>query len=205
MRSKRFMSLAAPAAVFVILVLAAARMSSTQEMSAEDKKMMEMVMKYGTPGKNHEFLKKYVGEFDVEMKSWSKPGTEPMISKGTMKNELIFDGRYVKCTFDSMMMGMNYMGLEIIGYDLFKNKYVTFWIDSMSTGFATFSGSLDESGKVLTETGEFPDPMTAGKTTQKVKNVTKFVEDGKYMFAMFMVQPDGTEFKSMELTATRKK
>ena len=56
---------------------------------------------------------------------------------GTMKNELIFDGRYVKCTFDAMMGGMNDMGLEIIGYDLFKNKYVTFWIDNWSTGFAT--------------------------------------------------------------------
>ena len=67
------------------------------------------------------------------------------------------------------------------------------------------TGTLDESGMVLTETGDFPDPMTAGKTIQKVKNVTKFVEGGKYKFGMFMIMPDGTEFKSMELTATRKK
>ena len=77
MKSKRFMSLAAPAACFVTLALAAARMSSAQEMSAEDKKMMEMMMKYGTPGKNHELLKKYVGDCDVEMKTWPKPDTEP--------------------------------------------------------------------------------------------------------------------------------
>ena len=204
MRSKRFMSLAAPAAVFVILVLAAARMSSTQEMSAEDKKMMEMVMKYGTPGKNHEFLKKYVGEFDVEMKSWSKPGTEPMISKGTMKNELIFDGRYVKCTFDSMMMGMNYMGLEIIGYDLYQDKYVTFWIDGWSTSFALTTGTLDASGTVLTESGAYPDPMTAGKTVQKVKNVTTFLPAGGYKFEMFMIMPDGKEVKGMEIVTKRK-
>jgi hypothetical protein len=40
---------------------------------------------------------------------------------------------------------------------------------------------------------------------QKVKNVTTFMEDGKYKFEMFMVMPEGKEFKSMEFLATRKK
>ncbi len=186
-------------------ILAVSGKASGQEMSDQDKKMMEMTMKYGTPGKNHEFLKKYVGDWGVETKMWPKPGAEPAMGKGTMKNELLFDGRYLKSNFEATMMGMKFIGLEIIGYDLYKNKYVTFWVDNMSTAFVKTSGLLDESGKVLTETGEWPDPMTEGKTMQKVKNVTKFIEDGKYMFAMFMVMPDGSEFKSMELTATRKK
>jgi len=204
MRAARFLFLAAFIAVFLISTLAIPAASSAQEMSDQDKKMMEMMMKYGTPGKNHEIFKKYVGDWDVETKSWPKPGAEPMIGKGSMKNELIFDGRYVKCKFEAMMMGMKFTGMQIVGYDLYQNKYVTFWIDNMSTSFVYSSGLLDESGKVLTETGEWPDPMTEGKKMQKVKNVTKFIEDGKYMFAMFMVMPDGTEFKSMELTLTRK-
>ena len=47
--------------------------SSTKEMSAQDKQMMEMMEKYGTPGKEHELLKKFVGEWNVEVKSWMKP------------------------------------------------------------------------------------------------------------------------------------
>jgi hypothetical protein len=173
-------------------------------MSDQDKKMMEMVMKYGTPGKSHELLKKFVGDWNVDMRMWAKPESEPMTTTGTMKNELILDGRFVKCTFEAMMMGMKFAGLEIVGYDLFKNMYVTFWIDSMSTGFLFTSGKLDASGKVLTDTGEYPDAMTEGKTMQKVKNVTTFIEDGKIKFEMFMVSPDGKEVKSMEYTATRK-
>lgn len=205
MSSARFLFLAAMIAVFLVLILAVPGMSSAQEMSDQDKKMMEMVMKYGTPGKSHELLKNFVGNWDVEMKSWSKPGGEPMKSKGSEKNELIFDGRFVKCQFEATMMGMEFMGLEIIGYDLYQNKYVTFWIDNMSTSFVQTSGMLDPSGKVLTETGEWPDPMTEGKKMQKVKNVTTFMEDGKFKFEMFMIMPDGTEFKSMEFLATRKK
>jgi len=173
-----------------------------QQKSAEEKQMMEMLKKYGMPDKNHDFLKKYAGDWDVETKNWAQPGTEPAIGKATLKNQVIFDGRYVKCQFESVMMGQTFKGLEIIGYDLFQNKYVTFWIDSMSTNFYLTSGTLDASGKVLTETGTWPDPLT-GKT-QKVKNVTTFLEDGKYRFEMFMVMPDDKEFKSMELLATRK-
>jgi hypothetical protein len=204
MRRVRFLAIAALIAVFLIPILAVPGTSSAQEMSAQEKQMMEMTMKYGTPGKNHELLKKFVGDWTADMKMWSQPGAEPMTSSGTIKNELIFDGRFVKCKFESTMMGMKFSGLEIIGYDLFKKKYATFWIDNMSTAFAFFSGTLDASGKVLTETGEYPDPMTDGKTTQKVKNVTTFMEDGKFKFEMFMVMPDGKEVKNMEFTATRK-
>lgn len=204
MISMRFLFLAPLIAVFLISALAVPRFSSAQEMSDEDKKMMEMMTKYGTPGKNHELLKNYAGNWDVEMKMWQSPGAEPMVSKGTQKGELILGGRYVKCTYEATMMGMTYHGLEIIGYDLFENKYITLWIDNMGTGFVKTAGVLDASGKILTEMGEWPDPMAEGKTMQKVKNVTTFIEDGKYTFEMFMVMPDGTEFKSMELTATRK-
>jgi len=94
------------------------------------------------------------------------------------------------------------LGLEIVGYDLYQNKYVTFWIDSMSTNFFLTTGTLDMSSKVLTDTGNWPDPMTGGMT--KVKNVTTFIQEGKYKFEMYMIMPDGKEFKSMELLATRK-
>ena len=173
-------------------------------MSAQDKKMMDQMMKYGTPGKSHEFLKKYVGDWDVDISTWSMPGAPAQTSKGTMKNQLIFDGRYVKCDFEGMMSGMNFTGLEVIGYDLFKKMYTTFWIDNMSSAFLTTSGTLDMTGNVLTETGTSPDPMTDGKTMQKFKNVTTFMGDGKYKFEMFMVMPDGKATKGMELVCTRK-
>ncbi|MGZ5498724.1 MAG: DUF1579 family protein, partial [Candidatus Aminicenantales bacterium] len=123
---------------------------------------------------------------------------------GTMKNQLIFDGRYVKCDFEWMMGGMTFKGLEVIGYDLFKKMYTTFWVDSMSTAFLTTSGTLDMAGNVLTETGTSPDPMTDGKTMQKYKNVTTFMAEGKYKFEMYMITPDGKESKGLELVCTRK-
>jgi hypothetical protein len=206
MRMKHLVVLAVLLAAFCLaLAYAIPQQTTGQQMSDQDKKMMDQMMKYGTPGKHHEFLKKYVGDWDAEVKLWQNPAAEPMISKGTIKNQLIFDGRFVKGDFEAMMGGMRSMGLEVIGYDLFKNMYTTFWIDSWSTASVTTTGTLDSSGMVLTETGMYPDAMTDGKTMQKIKNVTTFLGDGRYKFEMFMVTPDGKEAKSMEFVCTRKK
>jgi hypothetical protein len=206
MKMKRFLLLAAViTGINFLMIQAIPSIFTGQEMSPQAKKMMDQMMKYGTPGKGHELLKKYVGDWDVDVTVWSMPGAPPETSKGTMKNTLIFDGRYIMGEFASTMGGMSFSGLEIIGYDLFKKTYTTFWIDSMSTGFLTTGGTLDMSGNVLTETGSSPDPMTDGKTQQKYKNVTTFMGDGKYKFEMFMVMPDGKDSKGMELVCTRRK
>jgi len=45
--------------------------------------------------------------------------------------------------------------------------------------------------------------MTGG--TSEVRMVTKIVSDDKIVSEMYMIGPDGKEFKSMENTSTRKK
>lgn len=202
MKGTRYWLLAVLIAGLTAPVWALQQTSATKEMSAQDKQMMEMMEKYATPGKDHELLKKFVGEWNVEVKSWMKPGEQPMTSTGTMRSRLILEGRYVSCHFDGMMMGRKYTGLEIIGYDKFQKKYVTLWIDTMGTGFFLTSGLLDASGMVLTDTGTMPDPMTGGM--QKVKDVTTFLPDGNYKYEMFMAMPDGKELKTMELVAKKK-
>jgi Protein of unknown function (DUF1579) len=174
----------------------------TKEQEMAQQQMMEMMTKYGTPAKEHEYLKKYVGSWDVEMKSWMKPEDEPMVSKGTMKGEILWEGRFLMMSFESTMMGMPFQGKQIMGYDLFQKKYTTIWIDNMSTAFAPTTGALDTGGKVFTETGVWPDPSTGG--TSKVKIVTTWLADGKYKFEMFMPAPDGKDVKWMEMTATKK-
>jgi hypothetical protein len=155
------------------------------------------------PDENHEFLKKFVGTWEVESKMWIKPGTEPSISNLTSEAKMILGGRYLYSVFKGTMMGQPFKGIQIVGYDKFEKKYRTFWIDNSSTPFFLTSGSLDETGKVLTEKGAWPDFMTGG--TSKVKAVTKVVSDDKIVYEMYMIGPDGKEFKSMENTSTRKK
>jgi hypothetical protein len=189
-------------AAALIASLAAPIAVAGQEKAMTQEQMMEQMMKYANPVKEHEYLKKYVGSWDAEVKAWQDPTAAPMTSKGAMKGELLYEGRFVKTEFESTMMNMPFKGMQILGYDLFQKKYTAIWLDNMSTHFAPTTGSLDPAGKIFTETGVWPDPMTGG--TSKVKIVTTWLADGKYRFEMFMVGTDGKEIKSMEITYTKR-
>jgi len=58
-------------------------------------------------------------------------------------------------------------------YDNFQKKYVTFWIDSSSTAFYLLSGIREESANLISDTGEWVDPVTGGIIG--VRAVTKLV------------------------------
>lgn len=189
-------------AVCLIALLGASLAVAQQQKPMSQKEMMDQMMKYAALTKAHDFLKTYVGKWDVEVKSFEQPGMPPMTSKGSMTGELILGGRFALCRFEGQMMEMPFMGLQLIGYDLFQNKYVGLWIDSMSTAFYHTTGTLNVAGKVLTETGMWPDPMTGG--SDKVKIVTAVLSPSQYKWHMFRVGPDGKEVMTMEIVYTKK-
>ncbi len=105
--------------------------------------------------------------------------------------------------FKGEMFRQPFEGLQIVGFDNFQKKYVTFWIDSSSTAFYLLSGTRDESANIITDTGEWPDPVTGG--TIGIRAVTKLVNKDEFIYEMYMTGPNGKEFKSLENRAIRKK
>jgi len=193
------------AAISLVLVLgvSTAFASAPQQSQQDQQKAMEAYMKMMATNENHAYLAKFAGEWNVTTTAWMQPGAPPQKSQGTSQTEMILGGRFLKMHFKGTMFGQPFEGIQIVGYDNMKKKYVTFWIDSTSTAFFLTEGALDEAGKTMTETGLWPDPMTGG--TMGVKGVTKMISPNEYTYEMFMVGPDGQEFKSMEYRALRKK
>ncbi len=163
---------------------------------------MEAFMKAATPGPEHAKLKAFEGSWTTVTKSWHDPSSQPMESKGTREAKWIMDGRFLEEHYTGDFMGMPFKGLGISGYDNVQKKYVTSWIDNMGTGIMLFVGTGDASGKNLTLTGEYADPMT-GKMT-KMRSVSKVVDDKTFIFEMHGPGQDGKEFKMMEITHTKK-
>lgn len=174
-----------------------------QEGQQMDPEMMAAYMKLNAPNENHAFLKNFVGEWEVTAKGWMQPGAEPIVSKGSAKAEMICGGRFLKLEFKSTMFGQPFEGIQIMGYDNYQKKNISFWIDSSSTAFYLTEGSRDEDTKKIVETGVWQDPM--GGEDMNVRNTTTLVSKDEYTFEMIMILPDGTEFKSMEYRSTRKK
>lgn len=185
--------------------------SAAQEKKKAEKKMpsQEEMMKHWEaammPGEGHKKLEPMVGIFDAEVKMWMNgPSGEPTVSTGTSVNTLVLGGRYVQQQFTSVMMNQPFSGIGFTGYDNFNKKYVGFWIDNMSTGMSTMTGSVDKQGSTFTMWGKMDEPMT-GEKGKKVKYITRIIDADKHIFEVYDVTTYGDKKPTMQITYTRKK
>lgn len=162
--------------------------------------MMEEWQKAMTPGPEHKMLSNMVGEWNGDISMWMEPGQPPQTSKGTVKYESIFDGRYIVGNFTGNMMGMPFSGMEISGYDNVKKVFFSSWYDNMGTGVMYVEGTFDKATNTGHYTGETLDPMG---NKMKVREVVTIIDKDHSKFEMYMDAGTG-EMKSMEISYTRK-
>lgn len=167
--------------------------------------MMKRWKEAATPGENHKFLDQFVGRWDTVTRIWMEgPGKAPVESKGTAEVKWILDGRFVVEELTGQMMGMPHQGRGTTGFDNFKGKYVTSWIDNMGTAMYTGEGGVDASSKTLTVHGKMDEPMT-GERDKPVKYVTRIVNRDSHVFEIYDLAGTPNEFKAVEITYRRKK
>ena len=171
---------------------------------AEGFDIMEYMRTTGGPGPEHELLKRSIGKWDVKGKFYMVPGAPPEESTGTCEFRSILGGRFIVQEYQAYLPSMGeYSGYGVNGYDRFKGKYVSMWMDSMSTGIYLSEGTADPSGKTFTYMMEGPDPMT--RQNKKTKLVTEHISDDKMTMKMWNVDKDGGERLEMEITYTRQR
>ena len=121
---------------------------------------------------------------------------------GTAETRLILGGRFLQEDYSNTFANTPFQGHGLTGYDLLKQKYVNVWVDNLGSWLTLSEGSLDPSGKVLTLTGEMPDPQTGkGRPT---KTVTRIESADRHVFEIYD-HVDGKDVKIMEVTYTRRK
>ena len=146
------------------------------------------------PVKEHEWLHQFVGEWESDMESAMGPGQPAMKCKGTMNSRML-GGFWVISESKADMMGQTMNGIQTIGYDPAKKKYVGTWVDNMMNLMWQYEGSVDSTGKILTLEAEGPNFMAEGKTTKfrdayefKSKDhivaTSSMLADGKWMTFM---------------------
>ena len=153
------------------------------------------------PGKEHEWLKSlegtwtFAGEFYM-----AGPEKPPIKSKGTQTDKLGCNGLWL--VIDAKEEGgMNFHGHGMLGYDGAKQKYVSTWVDSMSTTIMGSEGTVDKDGKVLTMNGE----ATHEGVAMKFREVTTLKDKDHKTMEMYIMGGDGKEMKMGVLEYTRKK
>lgn len=181
-------------ALFVLLFIALNSFAQNEE---EMKKWQD----YMTPGKPHQDFAKMDGDWTYTGKMWMDPAGEPQTYSGDAKCEMLLGGRYQQMTVMGKMMGMDFKGISINGYDNAKKVYVSSWMDNFGTGILFLEGKYDDATKKIVYTGKMFDPMTEKEVGYR--ETFKYVNDKTMEMEMYDIR-DGKEFKTMEMTYTKK-
>lgn len=174
-------------------------------MSAEEAKAMEAWMKAMMPGPEHEVLKKLSGSWTYALKHRMDPNMPWGENAGTIERKMIMGGRIMQedVKGPSVIPGAPpFEGIGLSGYDNVQKKYWGTWNDNMGTGIMNMVGTADASGKVITYSAEYWDPMS-GKL-KKQKHVCTLKDDKTNVLQMFDTDKDGKEFLSFDMTCTKK-
>jgi hypothetical protein len=141
------------------------------------------------------------GSWAARTLTWMGPDSPPMEWMGSSEQKMILGGRYLQQEFAGDMMGSPYNGMGFTGYDNHTRKFVSTWMDSMSTGIMVFEGTAGADGKTITQTSRFDDPV---RGPVQWRSVTRIVDDRTVLFEMYSTGKSGKEEKMMEITYTRK-
>jgi hypothetical protein len=115
---------------------------------------------------------------------------------------MILNRHYLQQKYSGDMMGELFTGINLIGYDNHTGKYVSTWVDSMSTAIYYFEGTASADGKTITQECSYDDPVRGPLAW---RSVTRIVDDNTMEYEMYITPKGGKEEKEMEMTVTRKR
>ncbi|MEQ8849342.1 DUF1579 domain-containing protein [Botrimarina sp.] len=146
---------------------------------------------FAEPAPEHELLQRFVGEWVVQSECVMEPGAAPVESRGTVSSQPLGE-RWVVNRMRMHDGPTKVTGLQTIGYDSNKSKYVGTWVDTMLDHLWVYEGDYDEASQTLTLNTTGPNLMGGGETTL-YRDSYRFV-DGDHIESRSEAQGEGGEW-----------
>jgi hypothetical protein len=154
------------------------------------------------PGAGQKLLAQFVGDWDL-VKSFFPMNGKPIVTKGTCKQYMIQDGKFLQSDFTFLNAdGTKGTGTGISGFDSKTNRFTTVWYDSRQTTMSIrqSDGTFDGQTIILWAT-----PLDPDRPGRKTVARAHLEEDGRVLLHRhFLIDDKGAERMMIELRMTRK-
>lgn len=163
--------------------------------------MMAKARKYIEPGKNHKHLERFLGKWKTELRIFMGPKAgkpEP----GEAEFSWLVPGRWLQYKSTGTMMGMPMEMHSLMGYNNFKQSFVSANINSVDTAMIYSEGDMDPSGKAIISYGTLDEYLT-GEHDKMVKSVWRFVSPDSMTLEVHDLPIGENNTKVFEITYTR--
>jgi len=142
------------------------------------------------PQPQHRWLLKLVGDWTYESEAQMGPDQPPTKSAGRQSTRAVGELWIMGEGRGDMPDGEPMHTVITLGYDPAKQQFVGTFIGSMMTWLWPYSGTLDDSGKVLTLASEGPS-FTDPAQMSPYQDVLEVVDDDHHILRSRMPGPDG--------------
>lgn len=172
-----------------------------QPTPAEMAAMMEKAKRFTQPGRNHKELERFLGKWTTQTRVYMGPQAGPP-EKGQAEFSWLMKGRWLKQEWSASIMNMPVTGFMVIGYDNFKQSFVTCSVNTLDTAMVHSEGDMDPSGKALLTYGPLDEYLT-GEVGKMVKYIWRFPSPDKIVFEVHDLPIGETNTKVIEVVYTR--
>ncbi len=153
------------------------------------------------PGAGQKLLAQFAGEWDV-VKTFFPAAGDPRVTKGTCKQYMIQDGKFLQSDFTFFEPDGKTTGTGISGFDSKTNRFTTVWYDSRQTTMSIRQSDGTFDGKNIILWATALDPDRPGRKTVARAHLE---EDGRVLLHRhFAIDDKGNERMVIEWRLTRK-
>lgn len=156
------------------------------------------------PGPAHQRLHELLGTYDTVLTIKGMGGGAGMESKGTAEVSWFAEGKWLQVRSSGAFFGQQVETLTLLGYDNFKERYVSCKIDSLVTEMQTSMGHFDESGDNLILWGTIDEPMTP-EQDKMVKYVYRGFGKDEFVFEIHDMMIGETNTMVVDVRNKRRK
>lgn len=160
-------------------------------------------MMIAKPQKEHGWLQKLVGDWDLEAEMDMGPEKPPEKTTGKESVRSLGGLWIVAEGVGEMPGGGEGTSIMTLGYDPEKGRYLGNWVGSMMTHMWIYDGRLDEAEKVLTLDTEGPD-MSGKGGTARYRDIVEIVDDDNRLLRA-QVQGDDGEWQEFMVARYRRR
>lgn len=162
---------------------------------------LEKMKRFTEPGASHKLLERFLGKWATETRFYLFGiATEP--EKGVAEGSWLMKGRWLKLTWSGPYLGQQAEGFTLIGYDNFRQNYVTTSVTSIDTAMPRTAGDPNQARDALLLYGTVDDYETE-EPDRMMKQVWRFASPDKLVLELYDMSLGDTGSKIVDVVFVR--
>ena len=193
---------------YLAIVVALTGLIPADAVRAQDQQI-RAALEAARPGVFHKKLNAWVGTWSTSWQVWHGPGQPPSDkATGTATFRPILGGRFIEGVYTGKgILKMSFEGRLTFGFDHLKRHYTATWMNTFETGVAIYEGAPAEGEPAATPLTRLtligrpsPHPKIAAIDSRATFT---FADPDRIIEEQFATDPEGREFKAVEVIYTR--